>query len=336
MKRCAIRLGLAVLALFLVLNLVAYRHAWRMTHFVSVGVRTTTPEKLSAWEKVKTLLLGVVVPRAVVDEVRAEFPQPSRTIRFNARDGSKLAAWDIPAAAGHERGVMVMFPGYAASRSSLLGEARVLHDLGWSTILVDFRGSGEADRSVTTLGWHEAMDVAAAMNWARHEWPAAKLILYGQSMGAAAVLRAVATEGVTPDGIVVEAPFDTLLTTVGHRYRAMGLPSFPFAQLLLFWGCVQNDFSAFALEPVKYAAAVNCPALVLGGEHDPWVKPAEARRVGAAMRGPTECHIFQDGGHCGFWWDVPEEYRRVVSEWLTQTESSPDTVREPGAQSKKR
>ena len=240
-----------------------------MTHFAPAGMRTATPGKLSAWDKVKALVLGVVVPRPVVGEVRAEFPQPSRTIHFDARDGGKLAAWEIPAATEHERGVTVMFPGYAVSRSSLLGDARVLHELGWRTILVDFRGSGEADGSVTTLGWREAADVAAAMKWARREWPVAKLILYGQSMGAAAVLRAVAAEGVTPDGIVVEAPFDTLLTTVGHRYRAMGLPSFPFAQLLLFWGGVQNNFNAFALKPVKYAAAVNGPALVLGGEHDP-------------------------------------------------------------------
>jgi alpha-beta hydrolase superfamily lysophospholipase len=307
-----------------------------MTHFVLAGTRTATPGGLSAWGKVKTLFLGVVVPRPVVDEVRAEFPQPSRTVHFVARDGSQLAAWDIPAATERERGVMMMFHGYAVSRSSLLGDARVLHELGWRTVLVDFRGSGEADGSTTTLGWREAADVAAAMNWARREWPAAKLILYGQSMGAAAVLRAVATEGVTPDGIVVEAPFDTLLTTVGHRYHAMGLPSFPFAQLLLFWGGIQNGFNAFALKPVEYSVAVNCPALVLGGEHDRWVKPSEVRRVSVAMRGLTECHIFWDGRHCGFWWDVPEEYRRVVGDWLTQMESSPDVVRERSAQSKKR
>jgi pimeloyl-ACP methyl ester carboxylesterase len=334
-KRLAIRIGFAALTAFLALNLVAYRHAWRMTHFVPVGTRTARPGKLSTLAKIKTLIVGVEIPRPVVDAVNAEFPQPARTVHFTARDGVKLVAWDIPAPGEQEQGVMVMFHGHAVSRSSLLGIARVLHELGWRTVLVDFRGSGDSDGSATTLGWHEARDVAAAVNWSRHEWPTEKLVAFGESMGGGAVLRSIATEGVTPDGIVVEAPFDTLLTTVGHRYHAMGLPSFPFAQLLLLWGGVQNGFNAFALNPVDYATAVNCPALVLSGEHDPWVKPAEAQRVAAAMHGPTECHIFEKGGHCGFWWDVPDEYRRVVGEWAGSIARGKNSARE-AAQSKNR
>ena len=286
-----------------------------MTHFVAVGMRTAPPGKLSALGKAKTLIVGVEIPRPVVDAVKAEFPQPSRTVRFVARDGVNLAAWDIPAAAPTELGVVVMFHGYAVSRSSLLGDARVLHELGWRTVLVDFRGSGDSEGSLTTLGWREARDVAAAMAWARHEWPEKETIAYGQSMGGAALLRAMATEGVAPDAIVVEAPFDKLLTTIGHRNHAMGLPSFPFAQLLVLWGGMQHGFNAFTLNPVDYATAANCPALVLAGGQDPWVTPAEVRRVSAAMRGPTQCYVFEHGRHCGFWWDVPDEYRRVLAEW---------------------
>jgi uncharacterized protein len=334
-KRLAIRISFAVLALFLALNFVAYRHAWRMTHFVSVGTRTAAPGKLSTLGKIKTLIVGVEIPRPVVDAVKAEFPQPARTIHFTARDGVKLAAWDIPAPGEQEQGVMVMFHGHAVSRSSLLGDARVLHELGWRTLLVDFRGSGESDGSATTLGWREGRDVAAAITWSRREWPTEKLVAYGESMGGAAILRAIATEGVTPDGVVVEAPFDRLLSTVGHRYHAMGLPAFPFAQLLLLWGGAQNGFNAFTLNPVDYATAVRCPALVLGGEYDPWVKPAEAQRVAAAMRGPTQCHIFEKGGHCGFWWDIPDESRRVVGAWAGSITSGTNAAPE-AAQSKNR
>jgi hypothetical protein len=53
-------------------------------------------------------------------------------------------------------------------------------------------------------------------------------------MGAAAVLRAVARCGVQPDAIIVESVFDNMLNTVRHRFEAMGVPSFPGAQLLVF------------------------------------------------------------------------------------------------------
>jgi pimeloyl-ACP methyl ester carboxylesterase len=225
-----------------------------------------------------------------------------------------LEAWDIPA--GAERGVVVMFHGYAASRSAMLGEARVLHDLGWRTVLVDHRGSGGSGGWVTTLGWREAEDVAAALDWARGEWPGAKLILFGQSMGAVAVLRAIATKHIQPDGVIVECPFDTLLHAVGHRYNTMGMPAFPFAELLVFWGGLQHGFNGFAHQPVEYARSVRCPALVLDGERDLWVMPDEARRVAAAMSGQS--HIFRQGGHAGYWRDAPEEYRATLRDWLSQ------------------
>jgi len=313
-KRILIKALIVVLALFLVLNVVAYRHAWRMTHFVPAGRRTGSPGELSLVGKVKTPILGVEIPKPKVGVVGPEFPQPARTIGFVTSDGVKLEAWDIPVVSA--RGVAVMFHGYAGSRSGLLGESRMLHELGWRTVLVDSRGSGGSEGMATTLGWREAKDVAAAVNWAHGEWPEMQLLIYGQSMGAAAALRAIATENVRPDALVVECPFDKLLTTVGHRYHAMGLPSFPFAQLLVLWGGVQQGFDAFEHNPVEYARVVSCPVLVLDGEHDPWIRPDEARRVAAATRGPTLCHIFPRGGHGGYWWDVPDEYHSVVSKWM--------------------
>ena len=58
--------------------------------------------------------------------------------------------------------------------------------------------------------------------------------LYGISMGAAAILRAVHSCGVQPDAIIVEAVFDRMLATVGHRFEVMGLPSFPGLKCLFY------------------------------------------------------------------------------------------------------
>ena len=55
-------------------------------------------------------------------------------------------------------------------------------------------------------------------------------------MGAASVLRSVHSCGVQPDAIIAESVFDRMLTTVRHRFELMGVPSFPCAELLVFWG----------------------------------------------------------------------------------------------------
>ena len=47
--------------------------------------------------------------------------------------------------------------------------------------------------------------------------------------------------GVRADAVVLECPFDRLLTTVEHRFELMGVPAFPLARLLTFWGGVGGD-----------------------------------------------------------------------------------------------
>jgi hypothetical protein len=106
-----------------------------------------------------------------------------------------------------------------------------MYEMGYSTFLVDFRGSGGSSGTVTTLGMREAEDVAAAVTYVRQMWPEQRIILYSTSMGSSAVLRAVAVEGVQPDAIIAETPFDRLSSAVRARLRLMGLPIFPATEL---------------------------------------------------------------------------------------------------------
>jgi dipeptidyl aminopeptidase/acylaminoacyl peptidase len=203
------------------------------------------------------------------------------THRFANAHGATLEAWFIPGK--NERSVIALFHGYVASKATLLSVARELNRLGYGTLLVDFYGSGGSSGSGTTLGVKEADDVAAAVEFLRGMWPERKVVLYGISMGGAAVLRAIAANGVKADAIIVEATFDSLLTAGKNRFRAMGLPGSPFAELLLFWGSVQNGFNMFSHNPADYARAVNPPALILHGEEDDRATLAQAQRVARAM-----------------------------------------------------
>lgn len=302
------RLGAVAVAMFLALNIAAYCHAWRMTHFVTAGTKTRPVAAMSAVEKLVVLGSGVTVPKYVNSST---LKLPSRMVSLTTRDGVRLEAQEVPAA--NARGTVILFHGYGTGKSVLHGETEAWHALGYRCLLVDFRGSGGSDGMVTTLGWREALDVQAAADWVGE--PA---ILYGQSMGAAAVLRAVAVESVRPAGIVLEAPFDRLVRTIGHRYELMRLPSWPLAQVLTFWGGRQHRFNAFDLNPVEYARAVRCPALVLLGANDPWVKVTEARAVADAMNGHGTLHVFASVGHCAYVWERPMEYRQVVTDWLAQ------------------
>lgn len=318
----AARRGRIALALFVagfgLLNVWTYRHAWALTHFSSGGESTLRPEQLSGWAKTGVLLAGVNLPRPTNDLTPADVGLEFSVHEITSADGTALEAWLVP----HDqpRAVVCLFHGYGSSKSRLLNEARAFHEMGCSAVLVDFRGSGGSDGDMTTLGVYEAADVAAVCRFAREAITAAPLVLFGRSMGSVAILRAVAREDVRPSAIVVECPFDRLLGTVRRRFSAMHLPSFPCAELLVFWGGVQHGMNGFAHNPVEYAAAVHCPALVLQGDADRRVAVEEVQRITGALSGQKRLEIFPGVGHESCFRSRPDRWREHVGEFLAGIE----------------
>ncbi len=288
-RRPVRRAAIAVVGLIVAANAVSAMHAWRFTHYVAepVGTGTAAPEALSFAQRAAVLLTGVVVPRPTVGKRPEDLGLKARGVRKGG-----LAMWQIQ---GDRHGTVLLFPGYAACKSDLLDEAGAFHDLGWSTVLVDPPGVGDSDGSTTTLGWAEA-DAVATIAAEPHDGP---LVLYGKSMGSAAILRAVGALGVTADALVLENPYDRLTTTVGHRFEALGLPAWPGADLLVLWGGLELGFNGFALNPVDYARDVHVPTLLLTGGADPRVHPDEVRAIDAALAGPHELTLFPGAGHVG-------------------------------------
>lgn len=89
--------------------------------------------------------------------------------------------------------------------------------MDYDTLVVDFRGVGGLIGNTTTFGVREAKDVALAVSYAQRLNLKRPFVLYGVSMGSAAILNAVAQEKVPPDAIILELPFARLLDAVRSR-----------------------------------------------------------------------------------------------------------------------
>ncbi len=306
--------GWVLAAALVALQPVACLHARALTTYVDGrGPRTPRPEDLGALAKLRTLACGVVLTRPRVRATPADAGLAYEDVAVEGEAGT-LAAWLVPAGAPDPAGRAFLFPGHAAARDSLLGEAAELHALGWEVVLVDLRGCGGSAGDHTTLGWDEARDVVDAVTALR----AGRTLLYGQSMGAAAVLRAVGTLGLRADLLVLEAPFDSLRNALRHRCEAMGLPTAGLPELLLFWGGVLRGFDAFAHRPADDARGVEAPALVLRGAADRRVRAADARRVADALAGPARLVELPGVGHSAGLRGAPAEWRAAVRAFLEE------------------
>lgn len=278
------RIKLASLGVFtavVVLNLVLASFAWIATHpggWVGLGKprHYRTPESMG---------------------LKAE----------EVRSGESFA-WRLP---GEGKGTVLLFHGFGGTAANTLDEGAFFQKLGFSAVCIDFPNAGASGGTATTIGWKEG-DVVAA--WAAAE--RGPIVLFGQSMGSAAILRAVGALGVEADALILENPYDRLVTTVGNRFERMHLPAFPGANLLTFWGGVELGFDGFALNPIDYAAKVHVPTLMLTGARDDRVKLAEAKAIDAALAGSHHLEVFPTAGHGSMRAADKARWGKVVTRFL--------------------
>ncbi len=297
---------------FIITNIIAYNHAYQFTHFVDPNKykRTKRPEHLSLLEKVKVLFGGISVPKPVNKN------RPDTLFEVIYIEGEeKLETWLIPVP--DQKGIVVLFHGYASSKSDLLPYAKEFNNKGYSTLLVDFRGNGGSTGYTTTIGYKEGEDVKLVLEYMQKRFPRERMILFGASMGAAAIMKSVEAYDIQADKIILECPFGSLLTTSKKRFEVMGVPSFPLAEILLFYGGIQTGFNPFKHEPTEYAKAIKIPTLLMYGAKDARVTRAETDTIFKNLAGPKELVIFERAAHEIYLNDHREDWNKMVEEFLS-------------------
>jgi alpha-beta hydrolase superfamily lysophospholipase len=322
------RLGIAAMILglvaFLLFNVMTFAEAWGMTHYRPVDLRTTRAAELGAWGKIRFLFTGPTVRRMQNTKTPADHGLTYTTRQIRNARGQKLETWCIPSRGNGP--LVLLFPGYGGSKDTLLGAAVEFNQLGCETWLVDFSGIGGSDGRTTTIGWREGGDVVAAAQAARAAQPNRPLVLYGTSMGAAAILRAAHLGTAQPDAIILECPFDRLVSTIGRRCDLVGVPRIPFAAGVAFWAGVQHGFNGFKHNPEAFARDVRCPTLLMQGGQDPYVSTDCARRIARALGQNGTLQVIPEAGHAYLPLRATVPWRKGVKGFLDQKVTGPRRI----------
>ncbi|MES2513387.1 MAG: alpha/beta hydrolase [Bacteroidota bacterium] len=281
---------ITVSILFIVMNVVAYFHASKFTHFNPTSPpKTKDAAHLSVSEKIKAVFLGINNPRPINKKTPN---RPFETIKL--KSNKEIECWYIKADSA--KGTVILFHGYSGQKSSMLDKADVFLDLGYNSLLVDFMGSGGSEGNQTTIGFYEAQEVKTAFEYIVTKGEQ-NISLFGTSMGAVAIMKAQSEYTLNSKSIIIECPFGTMLETVQSRFSTMHVPAFPMANLLVFWGGYQNDFDAFSHNPVDYAKNIKCPTLLLYGEKDEKVSRSEIDKIYKNLSGKKEVKFYPLAGH---------------------------------------
>ncbi|RAW02762.1 alpha/beta hydrolase [Pseudochryseolinea flava] len=313
MKKLLKKLALLIAAVFILMNVVAYIHAYRFTHFSTTATaRTKDPTELTILDKLKVLFTGIANPRPLHQTI------PSNAYEtFSIASSEKLECWR--AQVRHAKGTVIMFHGYAGEKSSLLERAEIFQSMGFNTILVDFGGSGGSAGNSTTIGFDEAQQVKDCYDFIAQQ--SEPIILFGTSMGAAAILKAIDDYKLNANAVILECPFGSLAKTVSARFTMMNVPPFPMSTLLTFWGGVQHGYWAFGHNPISYAKSVSIPTLILYGEQDERVTLEESQEIYKNLNGPKRLVTYPHAGHNVFLVDNQTRWKKDVTDFLHQYSS---------------
>jgi hypothetical protein len=314
LRRVAWTVAIVWATMFAAVTAMTFAQAWSMTHYQPDWSRSTRLRELNGWDKVRLLCCGPTIRRQSNTQTPRDFGMAFETRHFRGAQDLRIEAWRVTAPASAP--VVLMFPGYGASKDTLLQAAREFHALGCAMWIVDPHGIGGSEGSVTSVGFHEAEDVAAAFREARRLDADRPVILYGPSMGAVAILRAVSVGWVQPDALILECPFDRLTTTIGNRYEWLGLPRFPGSQLVAFWIGAQQGFNGLAHNPVKYARRVTCPTLLLQGEFDESVGRRFVREVARNLGRNSRFELIPGASHAFLVTRAEKAWRGSVRSFL--------------------
>lgn len=296
---------------FLLLNGIAFMHAWRFTHYPEPKeARTADPESLSLAQKAMIVFTGISNPKSV-----NEVPRDSVERVLIPSRGEEMEGWWIEVDSA--KGIVILFPGYAGRKSDLQTEARAFRELGYHTLLVDFPGHGGSTGHQTSVGFHESADVQATVAYVAGQYPDQDIVLYGFSMGAVAILKALGEAELPVRAAIVGAPFGSLLQTVRNRFTLMGLPSFPFADLLVFWGGIQHGYWGFAHRPIRYAETIQTPILIQHGGKDERAELAGVQAIYEAIPGQKHLSIYEDLAHQSYCRAAPMRWKEEIQSFLT-------------------
>ena len=224
----------------------------------------------------------------------------AETVSIPSGSGSRLGGWWVPGTIPRG-GAVVLLHGVWENRLRMVPRARVLHQNGFSVLLVDLQSHGESTGRRITFGKLEGRDAAAAVAFARSRAPTERVAIDGVSLGGAAAILGAEAQPV--DAIVLESVYPDIDDALANRLRvALGPVAGPLVAPMLtpLFEILLPPILGVRpaeLRPIDRIGSIRAPILIASGTNDDRTPPNETMSLYDHAMGPKELWLVRGAAH---------------------------------------
>jgi fermentation-respiration switch protein FrsA (DUF1100 family) len=204
----------------------------------------------------------------------AGLPEAEEVV-LDTADGESVIAWHVPPRGGNP--VIIYFHGNGGALAYRVGRFRTLIADGTGLLALSYRGYAGSSGKPTEAGLLADADAAYAFAAARY--PAARIVLWGESLGSGVAIALAAEKPV--GRVVLEAPFTSAADVGASAYWFLPVR-------LLMKDQFRSD---------ERIGRVRAPVLILHGERDRVVPIRLGEQLFALAREPKRMVRYPRGGH---------------------------------------
>lgn len=261
----------------------------------------------------------------------------SRTLRAVTADGYTLVAteFDPPvtengsytnsadnaAASSDTHRWALVLHGYTGWKEEMYPFARWYHSMGYHVIVPDLRCQGESEGDFIGMGLTDHYDCNLWIDYILRQDADARIVIHGQSMGAATALMMTGEEDVSEHiaAVISDSAYTDAYSMFGDKIKDwFYLPAFPLVDsarlaLLMRGGYDLSDASA-----IDAVARSHTPTLFIHGSTDAMIAVQMSKDLYAAASCPKELLIIDGAGHGQPQDKDPEAYYGTIQAFLAE------------------
>ncbi len=217
----------------------------------------------------------------------------------------------------------ILVHGAGGDHVSMYPVAEIYLKNGWNVVTIDQRASGDSQDDKVSFGYFEKLDVEAAVLYAKNELLSSKVVVHGQSMGAATVALYAATENAREnvDAVILDSSFDSMESMFLGVWREMETDGIPEDYVVACGDWYLKHFYGFGFDDADICEKMKenyVDTLILQMSQDVIVSDEKAEQMYTNIVAEEKKICYFDSEHIKGIIDYPKEYEEAVFSFLEE------------------